>query len=231
MTDQIEHLQRMELAGTLAGGIAHDLNNELTLVMGNLEIAIDRLPEGYEVHDWLYLAKTAAGRCAEMSRRLLLLSRTPHGAMRRIEVADLVEEARRMLECIKPVNTTLTINVEPDIVVFGNTTELQQILINLGCNAYHAMPNGGALCISAVRDLDHVWISVSDSGIGIPPSLHKRIFEPFFTTRADQGGSGLGLATAREIMKNHSGKISVDSAPKAGSTFTLEFPAHFEDPA
>lgn len=229
MTEQIEFLQRMELTGTLAGGLAHDLNNELTLVLGNLEVAMSRLPEGYAVHDWLDLARTAAGRCAEMSRRLLELSHAPRPAMVRIDVADLIEEARQMLDCIRPMHTTITLSVEPKLAILGNPAQLEQVLINLGCNAFHAMPKGGALRITAVRDPDHVWIAVSDSGCGMPASLHRRIFEPFFTTRAESGGSGLGLATARQVMKNHAGKIGVESAPNAGSTFTLEFPVLEEE--
>jgi signal transduction histidine kinase len=218
-------MQRLQIAGTLASGIAHDMNNELTLVLGNLDVAIDRLPSGYDLHDWLALAKTAAGRCADMSRRLLDLSRPPRPSMTRLRVESLVEEARVMLECIKPPNTTIDIDVESDLEIDGNEMQIQQVLINLGTNSFHAMPGGGVLRISAGRDLDHVRIAVSDSGCGIPPSMQKRIFDPFFTTRADAGGSGLGLTSAQNIMHNHAGSITVDSLLNEGSTFTLEFPA------
>jgi signal transduction histidine kinase len=228
MTSQIEHIQRLQLTGTLASGIAHDLNNELTLVLGNLQIAMGRLPNNDNARDWMNQARNAAGRCAEMSRRLLHLSGTPRPRMTDLSLNELIDETCLLLNCVKPRHTFLDIDLEPDLTLYGDAMQLQSLLLNLGMNAFHAMPKGGYLSIKTCRDLDHVRIIVSDTGCGIPPSLHKRIFEPFFTTRGEAGGSGLGLANARTIMHNHAGEISVESAPNRGATFVLEFPAQPE---
>jgi two-component system, cell cycle sensor histidine kinase and response regulator CckA len=228
MTDQIQHMQRLQLAGTLASGIAHDLNNELTLILGNLEVAMDRLPPGYDVQDWLDHARSAAGRCADMSRRLQDLGRASRAPLARLELMDVIDEARLLLECIKPPHITLTIEGQPKLLILGDATEIQRVFVNLGTNAFHAMPTGGTLRIKADRYLNQVYVQVEDSGCGIPVSLQKRIFEPFFTTRAELGASGLGLATVRQIMHNHAGRVTVDSKPNQGSNFILEFPVHDE---
>ena len=228
MTDQIQHMQRLQLAGTLASGIAHDLNNELTLILGNLEVAMDRLPPGYDVQDWLDHARNAAGRCADMSRRLQDLGRASRVPLARLDVMDVIDEARLLLECIKPAHIILIVEGPPNLIILGDGSEIQRVLVNLGTNAFHAMPAGGTLCIKADRYLDQVYVQVEDSGCGIPVSLQKRIFEPFFTTRAESGAGGLGLDTARQILHNHAGRITVDSKPNQGSNFILEFPVHDE---
>lgn len=226
ITDQMQHMQRLQLAGTLASGIAHDLNNELTLILGNIEVAKGRLPYGNDAWDWLDLAARAANRCAAMSRRLLDLSRDPQSLRETIEVTDLIEEARLMLECMKPRHAEIVTDVSPSLIILGDSAAIHRVLVNLGLNAFQAMPSGGTLKISVIHYLNRVHISFADTGCGIPVSLQKRIFEPFFTTRAEAGGSGLGLATASQIMQNHAGSIIVESRPKEGSTFTLDFPIH-----
>ena len=218
-------MQRLHLAGTLASGIAHDLNNELTLVLGNLDLVLDRLPESDTAYQSLEFAKTAASRCADMSRRLLHLGSQTRSAMVRMDARDAVQEAKLMLECIKPRNTRVIGESEAGLFMLGDATEIQQVLINLGTNAFHAMPQGGQLEIHAYYDHERVNFRVSDTGCGVPASLRTRIFEPFFTTRAEAGGSGLGLATVRTIVTNHNGLMGFDSNPGKGSTFLLSFPA------
>ena len=224
MSDQLQHMQRLQLAGTLASGIAHDLNNQLTLVLGNLELALDHLPAGYDAHDSLALAKTAAGRCADMSRRLLYLGHESRTVMTRMDVAASVREAHLLLDCIKPPKTQMTVDCPDDLFINGDATQIQQVLINLGTNAFRAMPSGGQLDIQAYLEWGLVNIVVRDTGCGIPASLQKRIFEPFFTTHQATGGSGLGLTTVRNIVKAHIGNITVDSTPGKGTTFQLTFP-------
>ena len=219
-------MQRLQLAGTLASGIAHDLNNELTLVLGNLELALDRSPGNPGAHDAIELAITAAGRCADMSRRLLYLGRNRPTAMRRIDVAASLAEAQRMLECIKPPNVRLSVECETGVSILGDATEFQQILLNLGTNAYHAMNQGGELEIRGYLEEERVNVIVRDTGCGIPASLRNRVFEPFFTTHGDTGGSGLGLSSVRTLVETHGGMIGFDSAPGQGTTFLLNFPKY-----
>ena len=224
MSEQIQHMQRLQMAGTLAGGIAHDLNNQLTLVLGNIDLALDHLPAGYDAHDLLELAKTAAGRCADMSHRLLHLSRPAGSAMTRVDITAAVVEAQQMLACIKPPKIHMTVEAESGLSIYGNATQIQQTLINLGTNSFHAMPRGGELRIRAYYEHSRVNISVSDTGCGMPASMRQQVFEPFFTTRADVGGSGLGLASVRTIVKAHGGLLGLDSEPGKGTTFLLNFP-------
>jgi two-component system cell cycle sensor histidine kinase/response regulator CckA len=225
MSEQIQQMQRLQLAGTLASGIAHDLNNQLTLVLGNLEVAMDHLPAGYDAHGSLALAKTAASRCADMSRRLLYLGRESRNVMARMDVVEAVREAQLMLECIKPPKIRISAACEEDLFMLGDATQIQQVLINLGTNAYRAMPKGGDLEIQAYLKCRRVYLTVRDTGCGIPASLRKRIFEPFFTTHQDEGGSGLGLATVKIIVDNHGGAIGVASTPGEGTKFELSFQA------
>jgi len=191
MREQIEHMQQLQLAGTLSSGIAHDLNDQLTLVLGSLEMALHRLPASYDAYDSLELAKTAAGRCADMSRRLLHLSRLPRPVMERVDIAGVIREAHDMLECVKPPNTQITTDAEPGLSILGSPIQLQQLLINLGTNAFHAMPHGGSFQISAHREGGRVRLTARDTGCGIPKSLTRRVFVPFYTTRGESGGSGL----------------------------------------
>jgi two-component system cell cycle sensor histidine kinase/response regulator CckA len=231
MSHQIHHMQRLQLAGTLASGIAHDLNDQLTLVLGNLELALDRLPASFDAYDSLDLAKTAASRCADMSRRLLYLGRESHTPLRSMDVAASVAEARLLLECIKPAHIRLTADCETGLFILGDATQIQQVLINLGTNAFYAMKNGGDLNLLAYRIEDRVHLRVADTGCGIPKSQRQRIFQPFFTTRAETGGSGLGLASVKSIVANHHGCIEFDSIPDVGTTFDLNFPAMESEPS
>jgi two-component system cell cycle sensor histidine kinase/response regulator CckA len=229
MSEQIQHMQRLQLTGTLAGGIAHDLNNELTLVLGNLEIALDRLPDSFDAFDSLELARTAASRCADMSRRLLYLGREKRTVLTRMDVADAIAEARLMLECVKPANTRLTAGSEAGLFILGDSTEIQQVLINLGTNAFQSMKNGGDVEIRGYMEEGRVNVLVKDNGCGMTASLRKRVYEPFFTTRADAGGSGLGLSTVRSIMTSHGGLVGLDTTPGEGTTFLLNFPTYVEE--
>ena len=225
MSEQMQQMQRLQLAGTLAGGIAHDLNNQLTVVLGNLELAMNHLPDGEDVFDSLRLAKTAASRCADMSRRLLYLGRGARTRMARIEMARAIIEAQQMLECLKPRHVRLLVESEVGLYIHADSTLIQQLLINLGTNAFHAMEQGGDVEIRGYLEAGRVNIMVRDHGCGIPKSLRQRIFEPFFTTRGEDGGSGLGLSTVRSIIDSHGGSLGLESVAGQGSTFLVSFPA------
>jgi signal transduction histidine kinase len=223
-------MQRLQLAGTLASGIAHDLNNQLTLVLGHLDLAINHLPASDDASlDSLQLAKIAARHCADMSQRLLHLGRQtdPATATPRppLDLAAAVLEAHQLLQCIKPPNVRISIQVDPGLFLPADPTQIQQILINLATNAFHAMPRGGDLKIRAWAD-DSIRLAVRDNGSGIPDALRLRIFDPFFTTHPDDGGTGLGLSTVRSIVRSLGGTLAVDSEPGSGTTFLLTFPVH-----
>lgn len=225
MCQQIQHMQRLQLAGTLAGGIAHDLNNELMLILGNLDLALDQLPAGYDACDSLEHARAAASRCADMSRQLLSVSRDRQTRMIKTDVAACVTEGRQLLEYIKPPNTRVSLESEVGLFILGNSNQIQQALLELGTNAFEAMPRGGALEIRACRHEDTINISVSDTGSGMTPLQQQRIFEPFYTTRRATGGSGLGLSTVRSIVSGHGGQVGLESRVGQGTIFLLNFPA------
>ena len=224
MNEHIPHIQRLQLAGTLARGIAHDLNNQLTLVLGHLELALDRVPDGFELHEWLETAKSAAGRCADLGRRLLFFSADPRPALARVDVTAAIDEARQMLEFILPPNIRLLCDCDTGLAIEGHRRQIQQAVINLVLNSFRAMPQGGEVVVRAWNENHRVSIAVRDTGCGIPASLRHRIFEPFYTTCAEFGGGGLGLSSVQSIVAACGGGIRLESEPGIGTTFTLDFP-------
>ena len=229
MCEQLQQMQRLQLAGTLAGGIAHDLNNELTLILGNLDLALDQLPAGYDVSDSIEHAKNAASRCADMSRRLLSISRDRRVDMIKMDVAASVIEARKLLEYIKPPNTRVSSETEIGLFMRGNANQLEQALLELGTNAFHAMAEGGEVEIRAFRGEGAVNVTIRDTGCGMTPALQKRVFEPFYTTHRQTGGNGLGLATVRSIARSHEGLVGIQSKVGQGTIFMLTFPEWVEE--
>ena len=230
MSEQIQHMQRLQLAGVLAGGIAHDINNELTLILGNIDLALDQLPAGYDVCDSLEYARSAASRCADMSRRLLCVSRDRRTAMTKMDIAAAIAEARQLLEYITPPKTRVTAESETGLFILGNANQIQQALLNLATNAFHAMPQGGDLEMRAYCAEGAINISVRDTGCGMTPSQQKRVFEPFHTTHKDAGSSGLGLPAVRSIVSSHNGLLGLESRVGEGTIFMMNFPAwHAEE--
>ena len=225
MCEQLQQMQRLQMAGHLAGGIAHDLNNELTLILGNIELALDQLPAGYDVCDSLEYARSAASRCADMSRRLLSVSRDRRTKMTKMDVAASVIEARKLLEYIKPGGILVSCETELGLFIHGNANQIEQALVELGSNAFEAMAGGGEVEIRAYYREGAVNIAVRDTGCGMTPSLQRRVFEPFYTTHRQNGGSGLGLATVRSIVSSHEGVVGIESRVGEGTIFMLTFPA------
>ncbi len=229
--------QRLQSIGTLAGGIAHDLNNVLTpiLMSGKLLKRSDanrqRLAE---------TIVTSATRGAEMIRKILSFAGGKHGTGEQVDLSHVVAEAANILEHTLPKGIRLKVNLsEPTAPVLGNATELSQVVMNLAINARDAMPDGGQLVIElkscdvarsrAERGLlatlgPQVALVVSDTGCGIPKQHIERIFDPFFTTKPQDKGTGLGLATTLGIVRSHGGDISVHSQPGRGTQFTVWLP-------
>jgi len=232
--------QRMESIGTLAGGIAHDLNNMLTPIMMSIPLLRndDTTPEDLELIESI---ETSARRGAQMVRQVLLFARGLSGERTPLRPKPLVEETRRIVtdSMTKAIEVRLVASNDLPLID-GDATQLQQVLINLAVNARDAMPDGGVLTISAYTTfLDgeyvamntsahvgaHLVLEVSDTGSGIPPEIRDRIFDPFFTTKEVGKGTGLGLSTSLAIVKNHGGFFHVYSEPGKGTTFKLFLPA------
>ncbi len=239
---QIAHSQRMESIGTLAGGIAHDINNILTIITGNAALGRNSVPQGHPIQRYLTAIEAATTRAAGVVRQILTFSRRQDTERRNIEITPVVQEAIQFLRTTLPTKIEIRSDFAKSLPsILADATQLHQIIMNLGTNAAHAMRDQGgqlefrirpvrldAIGASLVENLhagNYVQLSISDSGCGMAPETARRIFEPFFTTKKPGEGTGLGLSVVHGIVKNHEGAITVSSELGLGTTFNLYFPA------
>jgi nitrogen-specific signal transduction histidine kinase len=240
MEAQFLRAQRMESIGTLAGGIAHDLNNVLSpILMAVQMLRLKAQDEG--VREWLDILQANAERGADMVRQVLSFARGVEGERVTLQPKHLVKDVVKILKETLPKSVSLGYEVPNDLwMVSADATQIHQVLMNLCVNARDAMPQGGELTLRAQNvTLDdayarmhleakpgkYVMLTVADTGAGIPPEVVSRIFEPFFTTKETGKGTGLGLSTALTIVRSHGGFINVYSEPKKGTEFTVYLPA------
>ena len=232
--------QKMESIGQLAGGIAHDFNNILSAIVGNLSLIKMEVMDDPEVLEALENISVATRRATELVKQILAFSRQNKPERETIKLNQVVLEALKLLRSSVPSSIRIRSELTPTPTVLANATAVHQIIMNLGTNAWHAMPDqSGELRVDMVvmeADVDfvkthpdlhpgrYVQLSVSDTGIGMDRATLEHIFEPFFTTKAVGEGTGLGLAVVHGIMKSHDGAISVYSQPGEGTTFHLYFP-------
>ena len=240
LEQQYLRAQRMESIGTLAGGIAHDLNNVLAPIMMSIELLKDSLPDP----DDQVLLKTiavSARRGADMIKQVLSFARGVEGKRHEVRVPDVLRDLDQILSETISKNISIVSSVAPDLwQVQADPTQLQQVLLNLCVNARDAMANGGRIAISAENMMvdahyaamniesrmgAYVKIEVEDNGAGIPPDIQERIFDPFFTTKPLGEGTGLGLATTLAIIKSHGGFIRMYSEVGKGTRFRIYLPA------
>ena len=231
--------QRLESIGTLASGIAHDLNNVLTPITMGAKLLKRPASDGQR-NEIINSITASAERGAGMIRQLLAFAGGTPGPREAVNVSELLEEARAILAPTLP--KTITLNIELNAVLWpvrGDATELSQVLMNLAINARDAMPDGGRLSIEASNTTvqkdqgggdalppgRYVQISVIDNGIGIAPHLIDKVFDPFFTTKEQGKGTGLGLATCMGIVTHHGGTMSVESVVNQGTRFNVVLPA------
>jgi len=233
---QFMRAQRMESLGTLAGGIAHDLNNILAPIMMSIDILALTITDP-QAKTILTTIETSARRGADVVRQVLLFARGLEGQRIEVQPRDLLKDLEMIIKDTFPKNIRLhfSISDEPGPML-GDPTQLHQVLLNLCVNARDAMPNGGILSVGVEsRVLDeqypamniqarpgrYVMISVTDTGTGMSRDLQDKIFEPFFTTKELNKGTGLGLSTVMAIIKSHDGIINVYSEPGKGTTFKV----------
>jgi len=238
---QLHQAQKMESLGTLAGGIAHDFNNILGAILGNIELVVADLEPGHRAQAALAEIQQASLRARDLVRQILTFSRRRPQQLENIALRPIVEETFRLLRATLPAGVELRQELaEAPLHVHADATQLQQVLMNLCTNAWHALQDRAGLIVigldaaeldaaaAAARGLDagayaHLW--VRDSGCGMDPRTLERVFEPFFTTKSIGQGTGLGLSVVHGIVAAHHGSISVDTVPDGGSTFHVLLPA------
>nr|WP_042490872.1 PAS domain-containing protein [Anabaena sp. PCC 7108] len=242
LEEQFLRTQRLESIGTLAGGIAHDINNILTPILGAAQILKGKFGKNQELHQqMLTIIENNAKRGAILVTQVLSFARGFKGKNTIVQVRHLIGEIIQVARQTFPKSIEFITQIPEDLwAVSGDATQLHQVIMNLVVNAHDAMPNGGILSISAQnRYIDEAYcrmhleakvgnyivISVQDTGIGMSPNILERIFEPFFTTKEIGTGTGLGLSTVRGIIKSHDGFMTVSSQVGQGSKFKMFLPA------
>lgn len=233
--------QKMEAIGRLAGGVAHDFNNMLNVILINSEMALlaERLPDA--VKRSILEIKQAAERSADLTRQLLAFSRKQAAQPRRINLNQVVEENRQMLNRMIEGDIDLAVHPAPELdFVFIDPSQVSQILTNLVINSRDALPGAGTISIETanvqVEEASaliyggltpgaYVQLTVSDTGCGMDASTQKHIFEPFFTTKGEGKGTGLGLSMVYGIVKQNKGSVSVYSNVGLGTSFKVYLPA------
>lgn len=238
---QIMRAQRLESIGTLAGGIAHDLNNVLAPILLTVELL--KMDEHDEKRlEALSLIESNTRHGADLIKRVLSFARGTEGRRDAIHLGSIAHDVRQILRETFPKNITIHLEQPDDLwMVSGDATQMHQVLMNLCVNARDAMPQGGTLTLTlqntVVQDTyagsnpearpgAYVALKVTDTGSGIRPEILERIFEPFFTTKEVGSGTGLGLSVTHGIVTRHGGFINVVSAPGQGTTFEVYLPAH-----
>ncbi|MGB5813425.1 MAG: MASE1 domain-containing protein [Polyangiales bacterium] len=242
---QVAEAQKLELVARLAGSVAHDFNNDLTIMMSWADFLENKAGDDPDVERAVSQISRAAQRAASITNQLLSFGRTPPGPKQTVAVPDLTPAWHSLLRPLFHGSRRLEVSADEDAgYVRADPHQLEQVLLNLAINARDAMPEGGALTIRASRvariDPDRgstpmMCITVRDEGEGMSSAVLDRIFEPFFTTKEDGRGTGLGLPSVQRIVRGLGGRIEVDSAPRRGTTFrlylpTVEAPARMSEP-
>ncbi len=237
---QFIQAQKMEAVGHLTGGISHDFNNLLTIILGNLDWLSERVEEDEKSSHLVVEAMKAAKRGADLTQRLLTFSRRQDLAPESIELPELLSRFEPLLSRALREKVTLEWEFSDDLwSVFVDPGQFENAIINLGINARDAMPDGGRLTISTrnanidqsfatsragITPGEYVRVSVADSGTGMPPEVLRRAFDPFFTTKEAGKGSGLGLSMVFGFVRQSGGFIEIDSAPDKGTDVQLYLP-------
>jgi PAS domain S-box-containing protein len=240
LESQLLQSQKLESVGRLAGGVAHDFNNYLTVINGYCDLLLSRLAPDDPDRAGLVDARRAGERAATLTRQLLAFGRQQILSPSPVSLNQIVSSIETMLRCLVPENIDLATVLAPGLgAAMADTGQIEQVLMNLVTNARDAMPNGGTIRIETANvDLDsatgerhrdiapgaYVTLAVTDTGVGMDERTRALIFEPFFTTKELGKGTGLGLAMVYGIVKQSGGAIAVRSEPGAGSAFTVYFP-------
>lgn len=238
LEQQLLQAQKLEALGRVAGGIAHDFRNLLTVIFANTALLLEELPPGHNLRHEAEQIQSAAKRAEAMIRQLLAFSRQQRLQPSLLNLNAVVFGLEPLLRQMIRAGSELRLCVtDGPLPVKADPVQLEQVIMNLAINACDAMPEGGELTIETARisaeearkqgcktDQPHVVLKISDTGIGMDTAIQARIFEPFFTTKQPGKGTGLGLPTVHGIVLQSGGHIQVESAPAHGTTFTIYLP-------
>ncbi len=237
--EELRQSQKMQAIGTLAGGVAHDFNNILSVILSTSSMVLDDLPPSDPLRGDVLEIQRAGERAADLTRQLLAFSRKQILQPKVVDLHRTVTKMQRMLRRLIGEDYTLEVRGSGLARILADPGHVEQVVMNLVVNARDAMPEGGCISVEtgetdldeelALRDADvvsgrHVLLAVSDTGVGMDEATRDRIFEPFFTTKERGKGTGLGLSTVYGIVKQAGGHIVVHSQPGMGTTFKVYFP-------
>jgi two-component system, cell cycle sensor histidine kinase and response regulator CckA len=227
---QLRQAQKMEAVGQLAAGVAHDFNNLLAAVVANAHLALEDLEHGRVNADDLHGILDAAGRAAELTRRLLAFGRHDPIRPETLDLGAIIRGMEALLRRVLPDSTHLALLAEgPPLPICADRAQIEQVVMNLVLNARDAMPDGGTITVETSLETHAdlgaaATLVVSDTGVGMDARTRERIFEPFFTTKERGRGTGLGLTTVHTVVEQLHGRIAVESEPAAGAVFRLAIP-------
>jgi signal transduction histidine kinase len=230
LQEQIFQIKKLESLGQLAGGIAHEFNNILSIIQGHLGLLELDHPPGSPAAPRIEVIKRAASRGASIVNQLLVLARRRPIKKENLRIEELLTDTARLVEDIFPENLVLRVDVSPGLPgILGDRDQLSQAFLNLVINARDSMPDGGTITLAARLFQDGgtsmIRVEVSDEGMGVPPGLVDKIFDPFFTTKAEGKGTGLGLSLVAKVAESHQGRIGVEPRTPRGTIFFILFPA------
>jgi len=241
LENELRQAYKMESLGTLTGGVAHDFNNILNVILGNSELALADVPESNPAYSNLKKIRTAGFRAADIVKQLLSFSRQSNQEFKPIELSSIINDSLKLLRSLIPSNIeTKKVFKAENETILADPVQINQVVMNLCMNASQEMEKDGGL-LEIILDNFHLdqniikdyidlptgyylRMRIIDTGSGIDPKFIDRIFDPYFTTKEIGKGSGIGLAVVHGIVKNHNGAISVDSEPGKGTTFKILFP-------
>jgi len=231
--------QKMEVVGQLAGGVAHDFNNMLGIILGYTELLLDGMTAGSVRHEQALAVFHTAERAAALTHQLLIFSRKQTPRPQVLDLSELIAHVDHMLRRLIGEKINLVTEPEPELGrIEADPGQIEQVLMNLTVNARDAMANGGTITIetsnatveagdaahAGVAPGDYVILSVADTGAGMADEVKSKIFQAFFTTKPEGQGTGLGLATCQSIVRHWRGFLTVESRLGVGSTFKVYFP-------
>ncbi|MBI2149528.1 MAG: response regulator [Acidobacteria bacterium] len=217
--------QKLEAIGTLSGGVAHNFNNILTIILGHCNLMLERMDSDNVNRASIEAIKKAGERAAVLTRQLLAFNRGQTLRPALFDLNEIVLNMQHLLESVLGEAITLRLDLPPHLgFVRVDRSQIEQVLMNMAMNARDAMPDGGALTIATAASDSQVVLTIRDTGCGMTAETCSHVFEPFFTTKGLARASGLGLSTVYGLVNQNGGSIDVASAPGAGTAFSVSFP-------